>query len=178
MLNPLPSGPPPIDRFDEWLHAPASLESSDPRFEVRLAQPSEFDAIYDLIDEGFGFHRSRAFNEWLYRRNPYGLARCWVVFDRLSGRLISSGASWPWPLARGSHPLDGSQEGDTVVAPAWQRQGIDRLRNATWRSHAWYGRTITIGWPNQKTRGSGAKRGNAPEISGPIPRAVLHMDYL
>jgi len=164
---------PPVDRFEEWLHAPAPLESTGQRFDIRRATPAEFDAIFSLVDETFGSERSRAHNDWLYRRNPFGIARCWVVFDRDSGRMISSGASWPWPVARGTKTLDGTQEGDTVVAPGWQRQGVDRLRNTTWRSHAWFGKTITMGWPNEKTRGSGVKRGNGPEIVGPIPKTVL-----
>ncbi len=64
-----------VDRFEEWLHAPVPLESTDPRFDIRRAVPAEFDAIYDLVDESFGFQRPRAVYDWLYRHNPYGTAR-------------------------------------------------------------------------------------------------------
>ena len=69
---------PRVDRFEEWLHAPAQLESMHPRFDVRRAVPAEFDSIYDLVNDAFGFKRSRARYDWIYRRNPYGTARCWV----------------------------------------------------------------------------------------------------
>ncbi len=76
---------PRVDRFEEWLHAPAHLESRHPRFDIRRAMPAEFDAIYALVNDVFGFQRSRAHYDWIYRSNPYGIARCWVVFDRASG---------------------------------------------------------------------------------------------
>ncbi|HUI25890.1 MAG TPA: hypothetical protein VL403_07370, partial [Candidatus Kryptonia bacterium] len=89
------------DRFDEWLHAPAPLESTHPQYDCRRARPAEFDAIYDLVDESFGTKRPRPLYDWLYRRNPYGTARCWVVIDRASGRLIGNTSTWPWPMAHG-----------------------------------------------------------------------------
>jgi hypothetical protein len=135
--------------------------------------PTEFDAIYDLVDETFGFKRSRAHNDWLYRRNPYGLARCWVVYDRAGGQLVSSMASWPWPIAHGTHRVEGMQDGDAVVAPRWQRQGIDRLRTAAWHSHAWDASNVTMSWPNEKSRGAGRKRGRSFRMMGPVPQAAM-----
>src|ERR1700730_4249314 len=87
-------GSPRVDRFEEWLHDPAPLESMHARFDIRRAIPAEFDDIYELVNAVFGLKRSPAEYDWLYRRNPYGIARCWVVFDRASGRLIGSNASW------------------------------------------------------------------------------------
>ena len=167
---------PRADRFEEWLHAPATLESADARFDVRRARPEEFDRIYDLVNDTFRFKRSRARYDWIYRRNPWGTARCWVVFDRASGRLLSSMASWPWPMARGTQGIEGAQDGDSVVSPEWQRQGIDRLRTDVWRSHAWQAQTIGVSWPNAKSRGAAVKRGRGPRIIGPVPRAVLLLD--
>jgi len=164
---------PVVDRFEEWLHAPAPLESRHPRFDIRRAVPAEFDGIYDLVDEAFGLKRPRAQYDWLYRRNPYGVARCWVAFDRASGRLVGSSASWPWPMAQGAHWVEGAQWGDSVVAPGWQRHGIAGLRIDTLRSHAWQAKTIALSWPNQKRRGAVIKGGVAAEIVGPVPRAVL-----
>jgi len=147
-----------------------------PRFDIRRAVPAEFDGIYDLVNDAFGFKRSRARYDWIYRRNPYGTARCWVVFDRASGRLVSSEASWPWPMARGAHCVEGAQYGDTVVAPGWQRQGIDGVRTEAWRSHAWKAKAIGLSWPNAKSRGAGIKRGRAAYIVGPVPKAVLMLN--
>jgi hypothetical protein len=167
---------PRVDRFEEWLHAPAQLESMHPRFDIRRALPAEFDGIYDLVDDAFGFKQSRARYDWMYRRNPYGTARCWVVFDRASGRLVGSTASWPWPMARGAHCVEGSQYGDSVVAPGWQRKGIRALRGKVWRSHAWEGKHIGLSWPNEKSRGAIIKRGAAARIVGPVPKAVLMLN--
>ena len=167
---------PRVDRFEEWLHAPAPLESADPRFDSRRARPEEFDAIYDLVNRTFGFNRPRSFNEWLYRRNPRGLARCWITFDRASGQLVASLASWPWPMARGTDAMEGTQEGDAVVAPEWQRLGIDRLRSDAWRSHAWNATSVGMSWPNEKSRGAGQKRGRARRMVGPVPQAVMILD--
>lgn len=164
---------PHVDRFEEWLHARVPLESMDPRFDIRRAVPAEFDAIYDLVDDAFGFKRSRAHNDWIYRRNPCGIARCWIVFDRASGRLVSSMAAFPWPTAYGAHCVDGTQDGDSVVAPEWQRQGIDRLRSAAWRSHPWNPTSIGLSWPNEKSRGAAIKRGRGFRIVGPVPKAIL-----
>jgi hypothetical protein len=167
---------PRVDRFEEWLRAPAPLESSHPRFDIRRALPADFEGIYDLVDDAFGFKRPRPQYDWIYRRNPYGIARCWLVFDRASGRLVGSSGSWPWPIARGTQCVEGAQDGDSVVAPGWQRQGIDGFRSAAWRSHAWWRTTVVLSWPNERGRGAGIKRGRGSEIVGPVPKAVLTLN--
>jgi GNAT superfamily N-acetyltransferase len=164
---------PRVDRFEEWLHAPAPLESTHPRFNVRRAVPPEFDAIYNLVNEAFGFKRPRSQYDWMYRRNPLGAARCWVVFDRASGRLVGNRSSWPWPMARGEHSVEGALRGDSVVAPGWQRQGIGALSIEVRSSHAWYAKTVALSWPNEKSRGSEIKRGDGAGIVGPVPEGVL-----
>ncbi len=162
-----------VDRFEEWLHAPAPLESMHPRFHIRRAVPAEFDRIYDLVDDTFGFKRSRSQYDWMYRHNPYGTARCWVTFDRTSGQLVGSWASWPWPMARGTRSVEGCQDGDWVVAKGWQRYGTGDLCADALKSHAWQARTIRLTWPNEKSRGVAIKHGHAAEILGPVPKAVL-----
>lgn len=163
---------PPVDRFEEWLHAPAPLESKHPRFDIRRAAPAEFDRIYDLVNDTFGFNRSRSRYDWIYRRNPYGTARCWVVFDRTSGRLVHSRASWPWPIARGTHCLDGCLNGDSAVARDWQRQGIHGLRSDAVNSHAWQVKSIALGWPNDISRQFWNKR-RAAQIVALFAKAVF-----
>ncbi len=91
--------------------------------------------IYDLVDAAFGVKRSPAVYDWLYRRNPYGTARCWVAFDRSSGRLLSSLAGWPWPMARGTQAREGLLWGDWATAPGMQRQGISLWVEKLRRSH-------------------------------------------
>ncbi|MFI5365121.1 MAG: GNAT family N-acetyltransferase [Candidatus Binatia bacterium] len=152
------------------------LESTHPRFDVRRARPAEFEALYDVVDAAFGYKRPRAVYDWFYRRNPYGTARCWIVIDRASGQVIGSAAWWPWPMAHGEEPSEGTLGADWAVAPQWQRQGIPRLRAEVWASHPWYGKATGISWPNEKSRGSGIKRGRADRIVGPVPRAILPLD--
>lgn len=167
---------PRVDRFRDWLQAPVPLESTHPRFDIRRARPEEFDGIYDLVDESFGVERPRAVYDWLYRRNPYGLARCWVVIDRASGRLVGNTAAWPWPMARGAQLVEGAQSGDWVIAPRWQRQGISGLRAEVRRSHPWNNKVTVLSWPNEKSRGSGIKRDLSADILGPVPKAVLPLN--
>ena len=172
MASAAPLRRPPVDRFEEWLHAPAPLESTHPRFDIRRAVPAEFESIYDLVNHTFGFTRSHSHYDWIYRRNPYGTARCWVVFDRASGQLVHSRASWPWPIARGAQSVDGFLNGDSVVARGWQRQGIHGLRSDSSNSHAWHAKTIALGWPNDLNRRFWIKR-RASQIVGPFAKAVL-----
>jgi hypothetical protein len=171
--SPGPFALPPASRFEEWLHAPAALESAHPRFDVRRAVPAEFDGIYDLVDETFGVKRSRPLYDWMYRRNPYGLARCWVAIDRASGQLVASAASWPWPMARGQQPIEGIQAGDWVVAPGWQGHGLSGLCADVRASHPAQAKIITLSWPNEKARGAAIKLRRTHKIIGPVPKAVL-----
>jgi hypothetical protein len=171
-----PFGFPRVDRFAEWVQAPVPLESTHPRFDIRRARPEEFDRIYDLIDESFGVRRPRALYDWLYRHNPYGLARCWVVVDRASNRFVANAAAWPWPMAEGAQRVEGTLGGDWAIAPAWRRQGISVLRVQVWDGHPWRGKLTGLSWPNEKSRGSAAKRGRGARFVGPVPRVVLPLN--
>src|SRR5208283_492518 len=96
--------------------------------------------------------------------------------DRASGRLVGNAASWPWPMARGADCVQGALDGDSVVAPEWQRQGIEGLSSQAWRSHAWQAKTIVLSWPNEKSRGAGIKHGRGAWMMGPLPKAVLMLN--
>ena len=87
--------------FEQWLHAPMDEASPDPRLEVRRARPEDFDAIFDLVDEVFGTKRTRACYDWLYRRNPNGVARCWITVDKETRKIVASTSDFPWPTAIG-----------------------------------------------------------------------------
>jgi len=70
-------------------------------FEVRRARPEEFERIYDTVDAAFGRKRPRELFDWLYVRNPGGIARCWIVVERETGTILKTGAGFPWPILRG-----------------------------------------------------------------------------
>lgn len=162
------------DRFEEWLHTPVSDPPNDPRFEVRRADPAEFDGIFDLLDIVFGA-RPRTVYDWLYRRNPLGLARCWVVAERQSGRLVGTGARWPWPIARGGEALDGRMVGDVAIAPEWQRQGVAELRTQARLRHPMTPREATLGWSNEHSVARSLRYGRAAELLGPVAEGVLRL---
>lgn len=162
--------------FAEWLNTPIDLTSQDPRFEVRRATRDDFDQIYDLVDTVFEQTRPRAAYEWLYRANPAGTARCWLVIERDSGQLVASESRFPWPLAHGTKRIECILSGDFATLPRRQRQGIFQLRSEIRDSHPWRNRTIALSVPNAKSRGALAKHGRAHAILGPFPRGVLLLD--
>jgi len=164
---------PPASRFEEWLHAPAALESAHPRFDFRRVVPADFDRVYDLVDETFGVKRPRALYEWMYRRNPYGPARCLVARERANRRLVASAVSWPWPMARGRQPTEGVQSGDWVVAPGWQGHGLSGLCADVRASHPAHAKIVSLSWPNEKSRGAAVKLRRNHMIIGPVPKVVL-----
>jgi len=170
---PLPKLP---DRFEEWLRAPLPYASSDPRFEVRRADPSEYPAIYDLVDASFESKRHRALYDWLYRRNPLGRARCWIAVERASGKLVSHNADWPWPIARGPQALEGFQIGDAVTAPRWQRQGVAELLEEARQQHPFQKHRISLGWPNEKSVARMRKHGRGWKLMGPLREAVCRLE--
>ena len=157
-----------VEQFEEWFHAPLPGKSSDPRFEVRPAHPTEFERLYDLVDEVFGVTRPRAVFDWLYRDNPAGVAHCWIVAEKATGRLLGQNASWPWPLAHGLEPHLAYLVGDSVVAPDWQRQGLAQVRHEVQEQHQVHPMRMVLGWPNEKTRARLRKRDRERELLGPL----------
>lgn len=167
--------------FKEWLSAPLGRTSHDSRFEVRRASPEDFERIFDLVDTVFETRRARAAYEWLYRANPNGTARCWLVIERDSGNLVASESRFPWPTARGSEGIEGVLCGDFATLPRVQRQGLFHLRSEIRDSHPWRHRTIALSVPNPKSRGAVAKHGHKHSVIGPLPRRALLLncvDYL
>jgi GNAT superfamily N-acetyltransferase len=164
-----------VEQFEEWFQAPLPEKSSDPRFEVRPANPTEFERLYDLVDEVFGVERPRAVFDWLYRDNPAGVAHCWVVEEKATGRLVCQNAFWPWPLAHGLEPRLGYLVGDSVVAPDWQRQGIAKVRHEVQNRHPVHATRMGLGWPNEKTQARLRKRDRAHELLGPLLEGVFRV---
>jgi len=164
-----------VEQFEEWFQAPFPGKSSDSRFEVRPARPTEFERLYDLVDEVFGVERPRAVFDWLYRDNPTGVARCWIVTEKATGRLVCQSAGWPWPLAHGLEPHLADLVGDSVVAPDWQRQGIAKVRNEVQKQHQVHPSRIVLGWPNEKTQARLRKRDRAQELLDPLMEGVFRV---
>jgi hypothetical protein len=165
--------PTPADPFDAWFRIPVVVDGADDRFDVRRARPDEFERIYDLVDAAFGRKRPRAAYDWLYLRNPYGRAQCWIVVDRKSGDLLKSGANFPWPIWRGAEPLWGMLAGDSCTAPAWQRKGLTAVRRRFARAHPWYVEQCGIAGPNEGTRIVVTKAGDGQELLGALPGGAL-----
>lgn len=164
------------DRYEAWLRKPAASDSSDPRFEIRLADPSEYERVYDLVDTAFGVPRPRSLYDWAYRRNPLGAARCWVGVERGSGRIVCSAAHFPWPIARDGEAVCGTQAGDAAVDPEYQRQGITSLRRTVQESNPLHASETRIGWPNEKSIGRMRKSSRGAEIAGPLYEGVFPLD--
>lgn len=160
--------PTPADPFEEWLRLPLQVESSDPRFDVRRAKPAEFERIYDVVDLAFGKKRSRAQFDWLYRDNPFGKARCWIVIERESGEILKSGAGFPWPIWRGREPLLGSLAGDAATLPHWQRKGLTAIRRSFYNAHPWCDDFCGIGGPNESSRIVSRKAGDKHLLLGAL----------
>ena len=163
------------DRYQTWLRKPIASDLRDPRFEGRLADPSEYERIYDLVDTAFGVRRPRALYDWAYRRNPLGAARCAVVVARGSGRIVSSISHFPWPIARDGEAVCGIQAGDSAVAPEYRRQGLAELRRRVGDRILLHASETRIGWPNKKSIGHMRKAGRDAEIAGLLDEGIFRV---
>lgn len=163
----------PPDVFDEWLRLPVEARSRDPRFEVRRARPEEFERIYEVVDAAFGRKRSRDHYDWIYRRNPCGRARCWIVVERESGAILKTGAGFPWPIWRGRQALKGTLSGDACTVPAFQRRGLAAVRRDFVENHPWHRDFCGIAGPNEGSRIVTQKAGKGDELLGPLRGGTL-----
>ena len=161
--------------FEQWLHAPMDEASPDPRFEVRRARPEDFEAIFDLVDEVFGTKRPRTRYDWLYRRNPYGLARCWIILDKETREIVGNQSYWPWPAAQGDDRVFGALSGDTVVARGLQRQRVSHLRITVHGRHPFRGTEVVFAWLNESSVRRLRTQQRTGRLHGPLPRRVLQL---
>jgi hypothetical protein len=127
------------------------------------------------VDDAFEAKRPRAAYDWLYRKNPLGPARSWLLVEKATGAIVSVGARLPWPLARGDEPIEGSLLADSVTIRRFQRQGLRDLRLPARRADPWRNSSALISWPNPKSRARAAKLGRADLNFGPLPRWVLSL---
>ena len=163
----------PSDRFAEWLSLPALRASSDPRFEVKQASQQDFERVFACVDESFGRRRPPALFDWLYRKNPYGLARAWYVEEKATGRILKSSANFPWPVYYGKTPRDGFFGGDSGTVPDWQRKGLTKIERGVKRTHPWDGERVQMGAPNHATLAVQKSEGRESSVRGMIPGGVV-----
>ena len=173
-IVPLPA--PHKKNWRDWQHAQPPFQSPDPRFVLRLSSPEDFPEIYDLLNSTFGNNRSAAEYDWIYKKNPYGMPHCRLVIEKASGKIVSNGTRFPWPLARGSQDMEAIQGGDSATLPQFQRQGLLSLRIQHTDSHPWYDQAITFGLPNQASRNAD-KKYNRPVSSQPAAFARKIVDW-
>ena len=163
----------PADEYDAFHAAPVSGVSSDPRFRVRRIPEQEFERVYDCVDAAFDSRRPRDVYDWLYRRNPYGRARVWAVEELATGRMLKTGASFPWPVWDGQRPLRGALSGDAATVPDWQRRGLAKIRREVRHTHPWHGTVVAISGPNEGSRIVTAKQGKSDDILGRLKGGAL-----
>lgn len=163
----------PPDLFDEWMAQPLGLPEDQGDFVVRRAADADFEAVWDCVDDAFGRKRPRALYEWMYRDNPFGRARCWIVEEKATGRCLKTGAYFPWPIWRGDEVLRGSLVGDAATVADWQRKGLSKLRRDVRRSHPWARTIASIAGPNEGSRTVTKKSGEVSTIHGPLRGGLL-----
>ena len=161
------------DTFDDWYDTPIVYDCPEPRLEMRRARADEFDAVWDMIDLSFATKRPRAMFDWLYRRNPCGLARCYVGAERSTGRVIGTKTDWPWPAAQGPRALRAVLGGDSAVVPDWRGRRAGTLLTRFRRAHPWCADMTRIGWPNEASRHIIQRDGRGDELAGWLRHAVL-----
>ena len=166
----------PEDRLEEWLAIPPGEQGNDPRVVVKQAWPEEFERVYDCVDEAFGRGRPRELYDWLYCRNPYGRAWIWYVEEVSSGRMVKTGANFPWPVWYDDAPLTGFFGGDAGTVPDWQRKGLSRVRRQVTRSHPWHFETVAFAGPNEGSMAVSRKMGRGHTILGALPGGVAVLD--
>ena len=113
--------PTPPDVYEEWFREQPSLAlPDDSPFTIRPARPEDFETVYETVDAAFGKKRPRALYDWLYCRNPMGLARVWLQFERETGLLVKTGASFPKATRTNLFPTCGRRVPHRKTFAAWQ----------------------------------------------------------
>lgn len=165
--------PIPVDPYEEWLSLPVPESSPDPRFEVRRAEEHEFELVYDCVDAAFGKRRPRPVYDWMYRDNPYGRAQCWITLEKATGRILKTGANFPWPIRKNDQEVPGTFSGDSATIPEWQRKGLSHIRRVVRRSHPWQGKRCGIAGPNENSRIVSRKDGQGDKLLGRLPGGLI-----
>ena len=61
--------------------------------------------------------------EWLYCKNPAGMARVWVAFESVGGKLIGVSAAFPRRIYSGGREICGHVLGDFCIHPDYRSLG-------------------------------------------------------
>lgn len=95
---------------------------------IRRAGPGDVATVLGLLREHYGpNYDTAARHEWLYRRNPHGIAVTWLAFDRRSGEPAGLTSMFPRRLSVGGKEFVGAIGGDGFVRPRFRRRGIATL---------------------------------------------------
>jgi hypothetical protein len=143
---------------------------------VRRALPEDFPEVYRLVDQVWERQRPDAAYDWLYLKNPCGIARGTLVIERSSAAIISVTFGFPWPVAEGDERRRATFGGDNVTIQRLQRTGLSTIRRAMGELHPWRDDNIGLGAPNAASRAKGVKLGDKAPL-GPLPNATLVLDY-
>lgn len=143
---------------------------------MRRAVPADFPRIWNLVDEVWNRSRPREAYQWLYEKNPCGIARATVVFEVSSGELVSASSRFPWPVACGDERLWAEFGGDAVTLPRLQRTGLTPIRRGPGTLNPLRDSMIVLAAPNEKSRANARKQGDVTPL-GPLPSMTLVLDY-
>ncbi|MEH6552410.1 MAG: hypothetical protein V7744_20740 [Pseudomonadales bacterium] len=160
----------------DWKEAQPKFQSPDPRFKLAWSSPADFPKVYKLLNSVFEYKRSPAEYDWIYRKNPYGEARCELIIEKSSGQIVSTNARFPWPLAWADQDMESAQGGDSATLTKLQRQGLVSLRMQFQQSHPWDDQQIRISLPNQATRNA-ARKYNQLAAAHPAPFAKKILNW-
>ncbi len=94
-------------------------------YRIRRATPDDSAAVVALVSEMFQENITGRY-DWLYRRNPHGEARSWLVHDA-AGQAVAVTSLFPRRVSVGDRVELGSIGGDCYVLPVARRKGLATL---------------------------------------------------
>ncbi len=80
-------------------------------------------ALVAFLEGQLAGHGGRARYDWLYRRNPFGVARAWIAADETDGRIVGAAAAFPRPIVVDGAVVDGWNLGDFAIDARYRALG-------------------------------------------------------
>jgi hypothetical protein len=99
------------------------LNPQEPTFDVRPAEPEDYDTLVKIFNEVFHKDKDRNTLEWKYLRNPHGRSHVWVATDP-QGEIVGSLAFVPRKMVIQGGEYITLLASDGMVFKEWQRRGI------------------------------------------------------